>query len=119
MIIHGTVVAGKGEARTLGYPTANIAYEHETALNAGVYHAHVVAQGGEYAALAVVGMWKLENGLPSIEAHILDFDGDLYGKELKVEIREKIRELEAFSSVETLIERIKLDVEAARRYGQA
>lgn len=118
-MIQGVVVAGKGEARTLGYPTANIVYEHEMVLEPGVYYAKADVNGNEYRALAVVGMWTLENGLPSVEVHILDFEGDLYEKELKIEIHEKLRELEAFSSVETLIERIKLDVEAARRYGQA
>lgn len=105
---------GKGEARTLGYPTANIDYESTEILGAGVWLCSLWFAEKKYQGLAIIDMWKQPNGLPSLEVHILDFDRDLYGEKLSVELLEKIRDLEKFTNVEALLQRIKQDIVTAR-----
>lgn len=113
--IKGIVIKGKGEARTLGYPTANIEYEATQSPDSGVWACYVTRGAVRHEALAVIGMWRQSNGLASLETHILDFDQNLYGSELSVELVEKIRDLEKFTGVEALIERIKEDIIGARK----
>lgn len=115
MIIRGTVVRGKQEARSLGFPTANVAHE-VAGLPPGVYIARVHADTAVYRALGVVGMWDQENGHASLEAHLLDFFGELYKKTLTIALYEKIRDLEQFSDRGVLIARIQQDVTHARQY---
>lgn len=114
MTVRGIVVRGKGEARRIGYPTANVA--HETpGLVSGVFLARVLVDNAVHQALAVIGMWKDEaTGHPSLEAHVLDFSGELYGETLAVSIGDKLRDLLQFTDMETLVAQIKKDVEDAR-----
>lgn len=112
----GTVVRGKGEARTLGFPTANIAYECPMVPRKGVWFCEVDAVGRKFDGLAVVGMWNLPSDLPSVEVHLLDMSEDLYGQTLSVHFRAFCRELEKFPTVDALIEQIHADVVAARTY---
>lgn len=105
---------GKGEARTLGYPTANIDYQSAQPPEAGVWLCYVVFEEKKLPGLAVIDMWKLPNGLPSIEVHILDFDRDLYGEKIEVNLISKLRDLQKFTGVEKLIERIKEDINVAQ-----
>jgi riboflavin kinase/FMN adenylyltransferase len=114
MRVTGIVVRGKGEARTIGYPTANIDYESTEILGAGVWLCSLWFAEKKYHGLAIIDMWKQPNGLPSLEVHILDFDRDLYGEKLSVELLEKIRDLEKFTNIETLLQRIKQDIVTAR-----
>lgn len=113
--IQGVIVKGKGEARTLGYPTANINYEFAENLEAGIWTCFVVHNEQKYQAVAVIGMWKLGNGLPSVEIHILDFNEDIYGSIITVTIDKKLRDLQKFTGVENLIEQIKQDIIEARK----
>lgn len=115
MTVRGTVVRGKGEASRIGYPTANIA--HETpGLVPGVFLARVLVDAAVHQALAVVGMWTDDTtGHPSLEAHLLDFTGELYGKTVAVSIGKKLRDLLKFSDSAALVAQITKDVEDARR----
>lgn len=115
MKIRGIVVHGKKEAHTLGYPTANIEYVSPESIEPGVWTCHVVIDGVSFQGLAVVGMWKLAGGEPSAEVHILDFDRDVYGKDVEVFFGERFRALEAFESVEKLKTQIEKDVRRARQ----
>lgn len=114
MTVRGVVVRGKGAARRIGYPTANIA--HETpGLAAGVFLARVLADNAVHQALAVVGMWTDDaTGHPSLEVHLLDFSGDLYGKTVAVSIGKKLRDLLQFTDEAALVAQIAKDVEDAR-----
>jgi riboflavin kinase/FMN adenylyltransferase len=111
----GTVVQGKNEARKLGYPTANLAYDSDVAPTPGVWTCDVIFGSDELHGLAVVGMWELANGLPSLEVHILDFDYGIYGQRLTVELTDKLRDLIQFTDMDTLKKQIEKDVDAARK----
>src|SRR3989344_2370267 len=97
MFVKGIVIRGKSEGRKLGFPTANVLLAHKGEVKSGVYKgiAHLEVQppsglsgpAGEYLAALFV-----DEKEEILEAHILDFEGDLYGKEIEVEIKEKIRD---------------------------
>lgn len=118
-IVEGTVVSGDRRGRELGFPTANVLSEEAVALpDEGVYAGYVTrADGTVYLSAISVGRRPTfydENGQCLVEAHLLDFDGDLYGERLRVEITHHVREQKRFSSVEELIEQIRLDVTEVR-----
>ncbi len=114
MTITGKVIQGLQEGRKLGYPTANLEYESEKPLESGVYASRVVFDSVEYiGALVIGGNFKTELPL-KFEVYLLDFEGDLYGEELKVCVLDKVRNLEQFESREALIEQIERDIIAIR-----
>jgi riboflavin kinase/FMN adenylyltransferase len=110
--LEGTVVSGDQRGGTLGFPTANLAVDPHL----------LVPAYGIYAGAALDGRAAISIGVNPhyggterrIEAFLLDFEGDLYGKELGVELWERLRDERAFGSEEELIRQIALDVEAAR-----
>ena len=113
----GIIRSGLARGRKLGFPTANLEVDRELEnFEQGVF-AGVVQweEEGEYGALINIGVRPTfaEGGL-SIELHILDFTGDLYGKFLRVTILERLRDERRFESVEALIEQIKSDIKYAR-----
>ncbi len=115
MRVTGIVVRGKGEARKLGYPTANIDYVSAETFGAGVWLCSLWFAGKQYQGLAIIDMWKQQNGLPSLEVHVLDFSRDVYGQTVHVDLHKKIRDLEKFASVERLVRQIEKDIVVARR----
>ena len=116
MTIRGTVVHGKGEGSAIGYPTANLSYDSGNIPERGVWTARVLVDFRAVEGLAVVGMWTQGNDLPSVEVHLLDFKENLYDKEIAVSLVKKLRDVESFPSVESLIAQIKKDEEAARAF---
>lgn len=114
MQIRGVVIYGKKEARTLGYPTANLVYEASEEAEPGVWTCWVTIDDVRLQGLAVIGMWHLAGGVPSAEIHILDFDQDIYGETIEVTLGERLRPLETFESVEHLKSQIEQDVKRAR-----
>lgn len=115
MIILGSVVRGKQEARGLGFPTANIAHGVD-GLKSGVYIARMHVDGHVRRGLGIVGMWDQENGHRSLEVYLLDVHPDLYGKNVTVALYDKIRDLKQFDERDALIEQIKKDIAEAREY---
>lgn len=112
--VRGTVVTGKGEARKLGYPTANIAYQSTSSLEPGVWTCYVKFPEMTKPGLAVIGMWPHADGSPSLEVHIMDFAEDVYGQELIVGLQEKLRDLKSFATVDELVKAIENDIAEAR-----
>lgn len=112
--IRGTVIQGKQQGRALGYPTANLQYATDEPPEAGVWSCRVECDGEIVEGVAVINMWTMENGLPSLEVHLLDIAEDLYSKTLGVALMTKLRDLKQFSSREDLIEQIEQDVRDAR-----
>ncbi|MDY0339740.1 MAG: riboflavin biosynthesis protein RibF [Coriobacteriia bacterium] len=90
--LHGEVVPGMARGRTLGAPTANIAFDERMALpGPGVYAARVIHQGRVYRAAVSSGLPPtFADSTSRFEAHLLDFDGDLYGSTLTVEFVDRI-----------------------------
>jgi riboflavin kinase / FMN adenylyltransferase len=111
--VEGTVVSGDARGGTLGYPTANLAVPAEVIVPAyGIY----AGQVGENRAAVSVGVNPHYGGQERrIEAFLLDFDGNLYGEHLYVELWKRLRDEQAFASEQELIDQIGRDVEETRR----
>jgi riboflavin kinase/FMN adenylyltransferase len=117
--LDGTVVTGQGRGRGLGFPTANVDTQNELRPAPGVYAIRLrfrdEPQGPWRPGVANIGVKPTFGGSEvTIEAHLLDFSGDLYGKELRVQFLEHLRAERRFGSVAELVGQIKRDVEAAR-----
>ena len=118
-IVRAEVVHGRGEARRLGLPTANLDTSCCVLPPAGSYAVRVGIPGaGTYLGVGGVGFRPTFPGArpdePQLEVHVLDFDGDLYGKTLDVAFVGKIRDEMRFPSGEALFAQIRQDIEAAR-----
>ena len=113
--IGGTVTSGAGRGRTLGFPTANLAPDGNLLIPRGVYGclAHVDAVVHPTVVNIGVRPTFAETTL-AIEAHLLDFTGDLYGRRMRLDFMLHLREEMRFPSVEDLKAQIARDVEAAR-----
>jgi riboflavin kinase/FMN adenylyltransferase len=109
----GTVVTGDERGGTLGFPTANLDIRPELLVPAnGIY----AGAAGEHRAAISIGTNPHYGGRERrVEAHLLDFSGDLYGQRLIVQLWQRLRDEQAFDSEEELIAQIGRDVEAARR----
>jgi len=115
--IAGSVLHGDKLGRTLGFPTANIDTAGLVLPPNGVYAAH--AKFRKYTCRAVLNIGcrpTLENPDPPlrVEAHLLDFDGDLYGQEMEIIPLEKLRDEQKFPSLEALRDQISRDISDAR-----
>lgn len=116
--VEGKVVRGDGRGRTLGIPTANLAAENEILPKEGVYAARA-ARGDEvpgHPAVVNIGRRPTFGGATvTTEAHLLDFEGDLYDQRLRVSFQARLRDERAFAGGEALRAQIQDDVAAARR----
>ena len=118
--VRGHVVEGDRRGRELGYPTANVAVPGRGCLPVdGIYAGtFLAADGAERAAAISLGRRPTfyEHADTSLlEAHVLDFDGDLYGQAVRVRFVERLRGEAKFDSVEELVAQIERDVEDTRR----
>jgi len=122
--IDGAVVRGAGRGHRIGVPTANLTPDAELLPKGGVYatRARVLdAQGGvvaTYAAALNVGsnptFAPASAGGVTVEAHLLGFSGDLYGRRLRLEVLHRLRDERRFESVDALVAQIRADIEATR-----
>jgi riboflavin kinase/FMN adenylyltransferase len=113
--VTGTVVRGDGRGRKLGFPTANLQVENELIPKAGVYAGRAYVRGEAHRAVVNIGFAPTfqSRGL-TVEAHLLDTSGDLYGEKMTLEFTHHLREERRFPSVEELMAQIGRDVESAR-----
>ena len=110
--VEGTVVAGDARGGTLGFPTANLAVPANLVVPAyGIYAGQAA---GHRAAVSIGVNPHYEGSERRVEAHLLDFDGDLYGERLVVELWTRLRDERSFDSERELVEQIGRDVDAAR-----
>lgn len=115
----GRVIHGNKLGRQLGIPTANIALPGETHLRHGVYAMMVEYRGREWAGAASWGTRPhFDDGAPLLEVHLLDFKGDLYGRQLTVEFVRYLRPEQAFASLDAMMAQIGRDIEDTRRATQ-
>ncbi len=103
----GTVQRGERRGVALGFPTANISLGD--AAERGIYAATVVVDDAEYQAAVFV-----DEKREILEAHLLDFSGDLYGKTISVKLCNKIRDAAVFSDTASLVYAFEVDVAAVR-----
>jgi riboflavin kinase/FMN adenylyltransferase len=114
----GTVVRGVGRGRALGIPTANLEVSADKLLPAnGVYAVAAEVEGRALAGALNIGVVPTfqDTGARSVEVHLLDFDGDLYGTRLRLQLLQRLREERRFAGPEALREQIQADLAAARR----
>ena len=123
--IYGTVVEGDRRGRTIGFPTANLDLHHELRPPPGVYGCRVQLGEVERFGLANIGVRptfkrggnQAESGLlETVEVHLLDFDGDLYGKDIEVAFLLRLRDERRFDGKEALIAQIEADRQRFRAY---
>lgn len=120
-VIAGIVEHGDARGRELGFPTANIALESSEELN-GVWAGTVqLASGQSLTTTVSVGRRRTfyaEDGPCLLEAHLLDFSGDLYGQHLVVHLEYYLRGQVTYGSVEELINQLHQDVDATRLWAK-
>ena len=114
----GTVVQNKRIGRRIGFPTANIEADLRRVIPAdGVYATFAFVGGVVYRAVTNIGTNPTVHGSRlTIETHLLDFNADIYGQQLTIAFRKRLRGEAMFDSLDALKEQIRLDVEAASAY---
>lgn len=113
--VSGQVISGQRLGRALGVPTANIALPPTSRLAHGIYAVVARVEGRAFSAVASFGTRPtIDDGPPLLEVHLLDFDGDLYGREMEVEFIERIRDELKFDSIPLMVAEMERDKERAR-----
>jgi riboflavin kinase/FMN adenylyltransferase len=116
--VKGLVRHGDARGRTIGFPTANLPQDAATLWPAfGVYGAWVDVDGDRHRAAVNIGTRPTvygASGVPLLEAHLLDFSGDLYDREIEVHFVERIRGEQRFDSLAALTARLATDVDLTR-----
>lgn len=121
----GTVIAGDGRGRELGWPTANLDLHHEVRPPRGVYGCEVEVDGKRYPALCNIGVrptfkkaaaaasepnsWEVRDSTEHVEVHLLSFRGDLYGRDLEVMFLTRLRDERAFAGRDALLAQLSED----------
>ena len=117
--ITGRVIKGQGRGKQIGYPTANIDYGKEAIIpSGGVYITQTSINDMTYNSVTNIGVnptFNMGNEI-NVETHLLDFNRDIYGEELRVSFFKKIRDEKKFSNVNDLISQISADVKIAKSF---
>jgi riboflavin kinase/FMN adenylyltransferase len=114
--LFGVVAVGQRRGRTLGFPTANLTSIPNLVPGVGVYAVRVPLGGKTYGGATHLGPnATFGETTPSVEVHLLDFDGDLYGQSLVVDFIHKVRDTKSFASADELKRQIENDVKTTRR----
>ena len=114
--ITGRVVTGAQRGRTLGFPTANLAEIATVLPGQGVYAGHTEIDGQQHAVALNIGMNPtFDEGAVKVEAHLLDFSGDLYHRSITILLIDKLRDVRRFSSIEALQAQLQQDLVAVRQ----
>lgn len=118
--INGTVITGEKRGRTIGFPTANLAITEEYLLpKKGVYAARLKVGDEWFNGVLNIGYkptFHKDLEAPTIEVHLFDFDRDIYGEQVILEWRKRIRDEKKFDSIDDLIAQIKRDKSEAINY---
>jgi riboflavin kinase/FMN adenylyltransferase len=116
--LHGAVVEGAQRGRKIGIPTANLAVPEDRLIPAaGVYASRVRVAGKTYAAATNIGVRPTFDGAgaaTTVEAHILNFQDDIYGQELGIKFIERLRGEQKFDGIDALVEQIRADIRKTR-----
>lgn len=114
--VSGPVVHGEGRGQTIGVPTANVAVSEGMTLPAnGVYAVRAEVNGRRYGGAANLGIRPTFDGQTrSLEVHLFDFSGDVYGQPMRVEFISRLRPEQRFASVGELVQQIQTDLRQAR-----
>ncbi len=115
--IEGIVQPGFARGRAFGFPTANLGLGDYVRPRLGIYAVRVCIEGARLPGVASVGINPTFGALPEplLEAHVFDFDGDLYGQSIEVEFAAFLRDEAKFADIEALKAQMALDCEQARQ----
>jgi len=117
--IRGTVIRGDGRGRQLGYPTANLHLSSSRKLvpSDGIYFGQIDIGGSVLFGMVSIGVRPtfFEKGKRTVEAHLLDFDGDLYGQTITVQFLKRLRDEQKFANAGELIEQMHRDKMESRK----
>lgn len=109
MIIKGEVIHGAQLGRKMGFPTANID-AHDIRIDNGVYYSRVTIEGKCYNAMSNIGLRpSVDGNTRLLETHLFNFTGDLYGRQIEVELIRKIRDERRFDSIDALKGQLEKD----------
>jgi riboflavin kinase/FMN adenylyltransferase len=119
--VRGVVEHGDGRGRELGFPTANVSVPERVCLPADGVYAGTFAGGDGVPRTAALSIGRrptfyADRGLLLLEAHVLDFDGDLYGQPARVRFARRLRAQERFDGADALVAQMRRDVEAVRAW---
>jgi len=114
--IRGRVVSGRNRGgRLLGFPTANINLADELCPKTGVYAVTVECKQGKYKGVANIGYSPtFDDHIFTVEVHLLDFEGDLYNHQIRVNFIKRIRDEQKFANIDELSKQITKDIETGR-----
>jgi riboflavin kinase / FMN adenylyltransferase len=117
--LHGPVIHGDGRGKRINVPTANIGYSQEKIIPAnGIYACWAHLQGERFRAAINIGInptFTPDKQVPNVEVHLLDFDREIYGQDVRLEFVARLRNEVKFDSVDVLVEQIWKDVEETRK----
>ena len=120
--IYGKVIHGDNYGKKIGFPTINLDRRKFSRLKEkpgfGVYAGSVLLANKIYKAGIVIGPFDKKN-LPKLEAHLIGYDGDAYGKEVQIQIKKFLRKYKKFKNEEELIIQIKKDIKMCKKYSYA
>ena len=116
MKLTGRVVKGRQLGRTIGFPTANLQLVKPAIIHQGVYGVRVVRRGQVYVGMMNIGTCPTiaADHVQTIEVHLIDFEGDIYGEVLDVHIAFFIREEKKFASLDLLVQQLHEDLAQAK-----
>jgi len=114
--IAAKVVRGDGRGRKIGFATANLAATDQLVPAEGVYTGRAFVEGTQHACAISVGSSPTFDGIACrVEAHLLDFDQDIYGQHIEVHFQSFLRPQQKYGSPEALIDQLQRDIQAARK----
>ena len=114
--IRGAVIHGRGRGDSLGYPTANVGGIDTLLPGEGIYAGRASIDGRSFAAaMSLGGNPTFDESELKVEAFLLDYEGDLYGRAIEIDFLARLRDIERFDSVDRLVEQIALDVAQTRQ----
>ena len=117
--LEGKIIVGDRRGASLGFPTANMSIWSEQAIPAaGVYVCKAEVRGQTWQAVTNIGVrptFEFQPVPPRVEAHLLDFDDDIYGEKLSIEFLKRLRGEQRFPDIDALVTQIQTDVQQARQ----
>jgi riboflavin kinase/FMN adenylyltransferase len=117
--ISGRVVHGDKLGKKIGYPTANVQIKHNKPPLSGIFAVELSGlPGGSFPGVASLGVRPTvkQDGVPTLEVHVFDFDSQIYGSHVRVDFLHKLRDEEKFPNLDALIAAIAKDVADAKEY---
>ena len=116
-VLDGTVIQGRQRGRTIGFPTANLRTTNELIPPHGVYATTLTIDGIVHASITNIGVRPTfgENTETTVETHVLGYDGDLYGREVRLGFVQRLRDERKFDDLDALKAQIEADVRRAER----